>query len=85
MAQFDFYLDQKHTIWYRNKFTIDAETLEEAKDKVIKLSEIAADCLPSDEWEILYDTNEVMTVKENDGQPTVELYTNDGDLIYENA
>jgi hypothetical protein len=30
--EFDFYIDEKITIWNRLKFSVEAETLEEAKD-----------------------------------------------------
>jgi hypothetical protein len=82
MAEFDFYLDQKHTIWYRNKFTIEAETQEEANEKVIQLYK--NDELPNDDWDLLHDTVEAMNVGDNGGEPTEELFTHDGTLIIDN-
>ena len=82
MERFDFYLDQKHTIWYRNRFSIEAETLEEAKAKVIEM--YGKDDLPSDDWEQLTDTLEGMTPTDNGGEPTDELFTHDGDLVLTN-
>jgi radical SAM superfamily enzyme len=84
METFDFYLDQKHTIWYRNKFTIEANSLEEAKDKVIEICNTNIHDLPSDEWDLLHETVEQMEVGDNDGQPTEELYTHDGNMIWDN-
>jgi hypothetical protein len=84
METFDFYLDQKHTIWYRNKFTIEAETLEEAKAKVIEMCNTDSSNLPSDDWDLLHETVEQMSVIDNDGQSTEELYTHDGNMIWDN-
>jgi hypothetical protein len=85
MATFDFYLDQKHTIWYRNTFTIEAKTLEEAKDKVIQMCNNPTEDLPSDEWETLFETLEGLTVGDNGGQATEEVYTHSGDMIWDNT
>ena len=82
MAEFDFYLDQKHTIWYRNKFTIEAETQDEANEKVANL--YRTNELPSDEWDLLHDTVELLSVEDNGGEPTEELFTHDGVLIINN-
>jgi len=85
MKEFDFYLDQKHTIWYRNKFTIEAETLEEAKTKVIGICNTDTDELPSEDWDLLHETVEYLTPDENGGEVTQELYENNsGDIIWTN-
>ena len=85
MKEFDFYLDHKHTIWYRNKFTIEAETLEEAKTKVIGICNTDTDELPSEDWDLLHDTAEYLTPNENGGEATQELYENNsGDIIWTN-
>jgi hypothetical protein len=84
MAEFDFYLDQKHTIWYRNKFTIEAKTLKEAKAKVVGICETNSSGLPSDEWDILHETVEQLSVGDNGGEATEELYTHDGNMIWQN-
>ena len=84
MAEFDFYLDQKHTIWYRNKFTIETNTLEEAKAKVIEICNTDTGQLPSEDWDLIHDTVEYIGPDENNGQATEELYTHDGDIIWAN-
>ena len=84
MKEFDFYLDQKHTIWYRNTFTIEAETLEEAKAKVIELCNTDTGNLPSDDWDLLHETVEALSVGDNGGEATEELYTHDGNIIWQN-
>jgi hypothetical protein len=84
MEEFDFYLDQKHTIWYRNKFTIEANTLEEAKAKVVEICETNSSELPSDDWDLLHETVEALSVGDNGGEATEELYTHDGNMIWQN-
>jgi hypothetical protein len=85
MKEFEFYLDQKHTIWYRNTFTIEAKNLEEAKAKVIEMCNTNTGDLPSDDWDLLHETAEYIGPDENDGQATDELYTHDGDLVWKNV
>ena len=87
MKTFNFYKDQKQTIWYRGKFEIEAETYEEA---IAKVKEMEAEPTKYDEvdvrWEDLHETLEDISVKDNGGQPTVEIYSDDtNDLIYQNA
>ena len=84
MTTFDFYIDQKHTIWYRNQFSIDARSLDEAKAKVIAVCNSGIPGLTSDNWDIIYETAEEMSVVDNGGKVTQELYTDDGNIIWTN-
>jgi hypothetical protein len=72
MKSFDFYLDTKVTTWYRTPFEIEASSLEEAKQKAIEF--VKEDEHSSISWEQIDETTEVMSVDENDGQSTEELY-----------
>jgi len=81
MAEFEFHLDQKHTIWYRNNFTIEAKTLEEAKAKVIEICNTNSSDLLSDDWETMFETAEQISPDENGGEPTEEVYVDDTDVI----
>jgi hypothetical protein len=72
MKSFDFYLDTKVTTWYRTPFEIEASSLEEAKQKAIEF--VKDDEHSSISWEQIDETTEVMSVDENDGQSTEELY-----------
>ncbi len=81
MAQFNFYLDQKHTIWYRNNFVVEADTFEDAKAQILKVCETNSSDLLSDEWETMYDTAEQITPDENGGEPTEEIHVEDSDVI----
>jgi hypothetical protein len=80
---FSFYLDQKVTTWMRTNFEIDAVDEEDAKLKAIKFSkgnEISE--LP---WDEVMDTKEIMSVDDNGGEPTEELFKADGELINGNV
>jgi hypothetical protein len=81
MAEFEFHLDQKHTIWYRNNFTIEAKTLEEAKAKVIEMCNTNSSDVLSDDWETMFETAEQISPDENGGEPTEEVYVDDTDVI----
>ena len=88
MKTFNFYKDEKHTIWYRGKFEIEAETYEEA---VAKVKEMEQDQMKYDEvdvrWDEIESTLEGLTPEDNQGQSTIEIYSDDnaGDLIYANG
>lgn len=79
---FSFYFDQKVTTWMRTNFEIDAVDEEDAKLKAIEFSkgnEISE--LP---WYEVMDTKEIMSVEDNGGEPTEELFKAElinGDVI----
>jgi ribosomal protein S4E len=82
MKTFEFNLDQKHTVWYRNTFEVKAKTLEEAKTKAVKLFNTKT--IPDNAWEINYETLEEMTLEDNDNFSTEELFYND-EIIAQNG
>jgi len=80
MKTFNLYRDVKSTIWNREYYSIDAESEEEAIDKILN-GEVEID-----DNELLYETEECMSPDENYGFSTVEIYNNaTGDLIYTNS
>jgi hypothetical protein len=83
MKTFNFNLDQKVTTWYRTEFEVEAESLEEAKEKAIELYQ--KDDLDEFTWQQIDGTEEIMTIDDNGGFATAEIYTVDGDLIFENT
>ncbi len=84
METFNFYLDTKVTAWYRTPFEIEADTLEEAKLKAIEFVKSGETSYIS--WEQIDDTVETMSVKDNDGESTEELYcTDDVNMIWDNT
>jgi hypothetical protein len=86
MKEFNFYIDEKVTIWNRLKFHIEAKTLDEAKEKAKYM--IIKDREEIDHYDsmFLYDTLEELEVKDNDDNATLELYcAEDTDLVYDNS
>ena len=86
------YIDQKVTIWTRLNFNCEEDEKERIKNEVLKhlkegkdQDDIANMYHDQVELEILYDTSEAMTVKENGGCETVELYAGVGELLFENS
>jgi hypothetical protein len=73
MKTYDFYLDEKVTCWYRTMIQVEAESEEQAKGIALKRIE-EEDDIYSYGWEQIDDTIEMMTVDENDNNPTKELY-----------
>jgi len=88
--EFDFYIDEKITIWNRLKFSVEAETLEEAKDMAKFMTINDREDIDFDDTILLYDTMEVIEPQDNEGNSTLELYcqednnNNEDELIYEN-
>ena len=88
MKTFEFYQDEKMTIWHRTKFYVEAETEEQAAEIVRKACEdapIKCDAVGElgheRDSEYLYDTVENMIVEENDGFATIEVYDIHNNLI----
>jgi hypothetical protein len=74
MKKFDFYLDQKITAWMREYHTIEAETIEEAREKMIQ-NFIDNGCASSFiSQEFCYGTENPMMPDDNGGQPTQQLF-----------
>jgi len=85
MKEFDFYLDEKVTIWNRFKFSIEAETLEEAKEKAVFMTIKNREDIDFYDCDFLYDTQTDMHINDNLGNPTLELYSKiDDELLYDN-
>lgn len=83
---FDFFVDRKCTVWERTRFSIEAETLEQAKEILRNASyEEREELIYADDYECetLHETTEFMTPQENDGQATEEwtCYEDDEQII----
>jgi hypothetical protein len=83
MEEFDFYLEQKASVWFRTHFTIKAENQVEAREKakkyVLRGDHTIHDWHQGDEIELL-------PVHQNCDQPTEELYEQtSGDIIWDNT
>lgn len=83
MKEFDFYLDQKASVWYRTPFTISAETEEEAREKAKKF--VLRGDHTNYEWYLQDDAIELLPIHQNCDQPTEELYEqSSGNIIWDN-
>ena len=88
--EFEFYQDVKVTVWARQKFTIEAESKEEALKEVEKFK--TEDIGSSDDSHLIWDTEwmtetwEDIPVEENGGCATIELYDADTkEMLGDNA
>ena len=86
------YIDQKVTIWTRLNFNCNEDEIERIKNEVLKhlkegkgQDDIASMYDDQVEFETLYETSEAMTVHENGGCGTVEFYSDEGELLFENS
>ena len=74
------YLDFKITTWKRLRLSDDCD--------INKITSELHECTPyeieSEECETLYDVEEFMTVNENGGCSTIEIYENDK-LVWDNS
>lgn len=83
--EFDFYMDEKVVVWHRQKFSIEAENMEEAKIKIKAMIEAAEDFDPWDS-ETLYESMDALPVDKNDGKSTIIIFSdNASQVIYENG
>ena len=85
--EFDFVLDTKMTIWSRQKFSIEAATLEEAKEIAKGLVQEGEEIDPYD-VDFIYETEEVMEPEQNEGHATIVLMYKEernNSIIYLNA
>lgn len=83
LKTYSFYVDTKVTTWYRTHFEVEANSLEEANLKSIEF--VKDDEHSGISWEHIDETIEAMSVEENDGQSTEELYDEKGDMIWDNT
>lgn len=82
MKTFNFNLDTKITTWMRTPFEIEAKNLKEAKKKAIQFHNEGN--TGSIGWDEIMDTREQMSVEDNNGQPTEEIFSNREECIWDN-
>jgi len=84
--EFNFILDEKVNVWNRKQFSIEAETIEEARQKAIELVKNAED-IDFYDSEFVYESEELMDILQNNGNPTIVLMDKlerNSSIIYEN-
>ena len=83
MEKFNFYLDQKVTTWMRTEFSVEGESREVARQMAVDfVKEGNTSELP---WEEVMDTKEVMSLEDNGGMSTEEIFEEDGTYVYING
>ena len=83
--KFKFFKDTLGTIWYRDCFSVEADSYEEAKEKVIQAIENDDD-LETVWCEPIWETWNETTIDDNDGFSTLEIQEPEtGKIIYENG
>ena len=91
MEAFRFFQDRKVTCWGRTRFEVKAESYEEAVALVKSWQGEDVLCFEDDEniiitdGETLYDTSESLSVEENGGKPTIEVFADNGEDIINNT
>ena len=90
LGEYKFYQDRKVTSWERDYFSVKANSYEEAEAIVRSwncedVSNIIDNRLCYEEWQALTDTSESMLPEENDGNPTIEIFNEDGESIMTNV
>lgn len=70
--EFTYYIDQKVTVWYRTKFTENADTRQLADKQAIEFVEKGGHEFLG--WERIDDTVEVLSLLDNNGQSTEDLF-----------
>lgn len=84
MDKYYFFKDERVSIWYRTYFTVEADSIEEAVDK-IKSDPYSLDFdgVEITDSEFLYDSMELLSTNAV-GEATLEVFEDDGDMIYNN-
>ena len=83
MGTYNFSLQQKVTTWMQTEYEIEADTLEEAKQKAIQFHKERH--TESIGWEDTMDAQEPMTPEDNGGEPTEEIFDDEGYVIWNNT
>lgn len=78
-----FYVDEKVTVWRRTWYSSDTELTNEQIIESHQNSEFTDSNMYDSE--ILLETEEMMTPEDNGGQPTTEVFSEDGKLIWTNV
>lgn len=80
---FNFYLDQKVTTWMRTNFSVEGEDIEVARQKAVDfVKEGNTSGIP---WDEIMDTKEVMSLEDNGGMSTEEIFEENGTYVYVNG
>ena len=92
MEKIKFHIDVKQTVWFREFHEVEFESEEALKEKLKKISEqpnFNCDSINDElgsfqEQERLFETEDYLSVDDNDGWSTIEVYMDD-EIIAENG
>lgn len=93
MNEYLFFQDQKGTIWQRNHFTVNAESMEQAKE-IISANNLSSDYVGDQadgqtivfhKSEYIYDTLDIMMPEDNVGYATTIVLDPYGKSICQNG
>lgn len=81
---------EKVTTWFKHVITVEADSQQEALNKVIECYKEGSDIFNEDDIGIinsenLSETEEAMTVEENGNSATVEILNSKGQVVWNNA
>jgi hypothetical protein len=84
------FIDYKKTVWERIKISDDCNLSESQIINLINKRQqenafLWDEINPEPEWEPIYESGEYITPEDNAGQSTIEAYSDDGILLYENG
>ncbi len=91
MKEFDFYQDQKVSLWNRFFFKVKAENYDKAVEIVKGMRNEDIFCVEDNDTiqfshsKRLDDTEEQLSLKDNNGNPTLELFNEQGNHIADNS
>ena len=83
MQKFNFYLDEKVTTWMRTNFSVEAESLEDARQKAVDM--VLAGDTTEYPWEQIPETIEQMNPEDNGGSSTKEIFESNGNIVFING
>lgn len=81
------HVDFKITTWERIEIPEEhqSEVLDKIKKGIISIPQDVCEEIGHDETEMLNDYKEEITIEENDGQRTIEVYDDNYQLIHQNG
>lgn len=81
MSNKRFYVDEKVTIWRRTWYSTENEMTTEQIVESVKDENNNTEVEYS---ELIYETEMMMTPQENDGQSTIEIFSEDNKILWSN-
>lgn len=79
MKKYNLIMDEKITGWIRTRATIEADSQDEAIEKLLDGD------YSTDEAELLWDTIEGIYPEDNNGDATIEIFGDSCNSIYDNS